>query len=51
MRTHGEVVRFRDGNGDERVGIYTRAFPEHNAIGVYVPGHREVVVYVTNVIT
>lgn len=37
------IIRFRHPQtGAERVGIRTRDWTEHNAIGVYVPGHGEV---------
>lgn len=46
------IIRFKHPQtGAERVGAFTRAFPEHNAIGVYVFGHREVVVHLSNVVT
>lgn len=44
-------VRFRHAQtGEVRAGYWTREWPEYNAIGVYVPGHGEVVVHRENVV-
>jgi hypothetical protein len=45
------IIRFRHYvTGEVRTGFLVRAWPEHNAIGVWVPGHREVVVHRSNVL-